>query len=72
MIAVSTVMNSRKDQSFTRSARAPETMEAVVATNTIWKNQSDIVALPFATTAAPALSAPSAPASNATSSAEVP
>ena len=34
----------KNDQSFTRSARAPDTMEAAVATNTIWKNQSDIVA----------------------------
>ena len=43
MIAVSTVMNRRNDHSLTRSASVPETIEAVVATNTIWKNQSDIV-----------------------------
>ena len=36
-------MNTKKDQSFTRSARVPDTMDAVVATKTIWKNQSDIV-----------------------------
>ena len=43
-MAVRTTVKARKDQSFTRSARAPETTEAEVATNTIWKNQSDIVA----------------------------
>ena len=36
-------MKMKNDHSFTRSARVPDTMEAVVATNTIWKNQSDIV-----------------------------
>ena len=35
-------MKTRKVHSLTRSASAPETIEAVVATNTIWKNQSDI------------------------------
>ena len=43
MKAVSSVMKMKKDQSLTRSASVPETIEAVVATNTIWKNQSDIV-----------------------------
>ena len=43
MTAVSTAINTKNDQSFTLSARAPETIEAVVATNTIWKNQSDMV-----------------------------
>ena len=43
MTAVRTAMKRKKDQSFTRSASVPETIEAVVATNTIWKNQSDIV-----------------------------
>ena len=42
MTEVSTTIKMKKDQSFTRSARAPETIEAVVATNTIWKNQYDI------------------------------
>ena len=35
-------MKPKNDHSLTRSASVPETMEAVVATNTIWKNQSDI------------------------------
>ena len=43
MIAVSTSVNTKKDHIFTRSASVPETMDAAVATNTIWKNQSDIV-----------------------------
>ncbi len=43
MIAVRIAVKAKKAQSFTRSARAPETIEAVVATNTIWKNQSDMV-----------------------------
>ena len=42
----------------TRSARAPETMDAVVATNTIWKNQSDITEYPLSTTAPSADSSP--------------
>ena len=44
MMPVSTTMKAKKDQRRTRSANAPETMDAVVATNTIWKNQSDMVA----------------------------
>ena len=43
MIAVSTATNTRKDHSLTLSARVPETIDAVVATKTIWKNQSDMV-----------------------------
>ena len=35
-------MNRKNGHIFTRSASAPDTMEAAVATNTIWKNQSDI------------------------------
>jgi hypothetical protein len=31
-----------KGQYLMRSARVPETIEAAVATKTIWKNQSDI------------------------------
>jgi hypothetical protein len=31
-----------KGQNLMRSARVPETIEAAVATKTIWKNQSDI------------------------------
>ena len=37
-------MKRKNDQSLTRSASAPETIEAAVATNTIWKNQSDMTA----------------------------
>ena len=66
MIAVSTAMKTKNDHSLIRSARAPETIEAVVATNTIWKNQPDMAAWPVSTTAAP-----SPPPSSATSSAEV-
>ena len=43
-MAVNTVVKARNDHSFTRSASAPDTTEADVATKTIWKNQSDIVA----------------------------
>ena len=32
----------RNGQTLMRSARVPDTIEAAVATNTIWKNQSDI------------------------------
>ena len=46
MIAVRISTKSRNDQSLIRSAIAPETIEAVVATKTIWKNQSDMVAWP--------------------------
>ena len=42
--AVRMSVKMKKLHSLTRSAIAPEMMEAVVATNTIWKNQSDIVA----------------------------
>ena len=42
MIPVRTATKRKKDQSFTRSASVPETIEAAVATNTIWKNQSDM------------------------------
>jgi len=41
MKAVRTAVKSRKGSSLTRSATVPETIEAAVATNTIWKNQSD-------------------------------
>ena len=43
MSPVSISVTRKKDQIFTRSAMAPDTMDAAVATNTIWKNQSDIV-----------------------------
>ena len=43
MMAVSSSVNRKNDHILTRSARAPETMEAAVATKTIWKNQSDMV-----------------------------
>ena len=42
MRLVSTAVNIKNDHSRTRSAIVPEMMDAVVATNTIWKNQSDI------------------------------
>src|SRR5690606_18426440 len=41
---VSTALNSRKGQTRRRSASVPETIEAAVATKTIWKNQSDAAA----------------------------
>ena len=41
-MAVSTEVKMKNGNSLTRSASEPETMEAAVATNTIWKNQSDI------------------------------
>jgi hypothetical protein len=37
-----TAMKIRKGQTLMRSASVPETIEAVVATKTIWKNQSDM------------------------------
>ena len=43
MIAVSASVKRKNDHILTRSARAPDTMEAAVATKTIWKNQSDMV-----------------------------
>ena len=51
-------MKSRNAHSFTRSAMAPDTIEAVVATKTIWKNQSDIVAWPALITLAVVSRAP--------------
>ena len=48
----------KNDQSLTLSASAPETMDAAVATKTIWKNQSDMVEYPSATTSAAASSVP--------------
>ncbi|MNS24535.1 hypothetical protein D3C72_563840 [compost metagenome] len=40
MKPVITTQNSRKDQSFIRSATAPEMMEVAVATKTTWKKKS--------------------------------
>ena len=34
-------MNTKKEDNLIRSANVPETIEAAVATNTIWKNQSE-------------------------------
>ena len=62
MKVVSTTMNRKKDQSLTRSARVPDTIEAAEARNTIWKSHSDIVAWPFFTTAAAADASPSSSA----------
>ena len=42
MMAVRIAVNAKNVHNFTRSANAPETMDAAVATNTIWKNQLDI------------------------------
>ena len=67
-MAVRIVMKMKNDQSLTRSARAPDTMEAAVATNTIWKNQSDIVEYPFSMTAAFAASTTDGSASSGSSS----
>ena len=64
MRAVRTNVNAKNAHSFTRSASVPETMEAAVATKTIWKNQSDIVELPCSTTAAAACSSPASRASS--------
>ena len=58
MTAVSTTMKRKNDQSFTRSARVPDTMEAVEPTKTIWKNQSDIAAWPRSVTAGAADASP--------------
>jgi hypothetical protein len=44
MKEVITTANTRKDQSFMRSATAPETMDMAVAANTTWKKKSDIFA----------------------------
>ena len=44
MKAVKTRVNAKNDHSLMRSAMAPDTMDAAVATKTIWKNQSDIFA----------------------------
>ena len=38
---VSTTTKTRNGQTLMRSARVPETIEAAVATKTIWKNQSE-------------------------------
>ena len=57
--AVNISVKMKKDHILIRSAMAPETIEAAVATKTIWKNQSDITAYPFSTTAAVASVAPS-------------
>ncbi len=42
MTPVRTTTKIRNGQTLMRSARVPETIEAAVATKTIWKNQSDI------------------------------
>ena len=41
MIAVRTVTKMKKGTILMRSASVPDTIEAVVAQKTIWKNQSD-------------------------------
>ena len=42
-MAVNTATKAKNVHSFTRSASVPETMDATVATNTIWKNQPDML-----------------------------
>ena len=69
MSAVSTSVKMKNDHILTRSASAPDTMEAAVATNTIWKNQSDMTAWLLPSTTAATLPSP---ASRATSSADGP
>ena len=44
MNAVSATVKAKNDHILMRSAIAPETTDAAVATNTIWKNQSDMTA----------------------------
>ncbi len=44
MTPVSTTTKMRNGQTLMRSASVPETIEAAVATKTIWKNQSDMEA----------------------------
>ena len=66
MNAVSTSVNAQNDHSLTRSRMAPDTIDAAVATKSIWKNQADIDACPLATISsmrpvAPSNSAASAP-----------
>ena len=41
MKPVKATANTRKAQSFIRSATAPETIDMAVATNTTWKKKSD-------------------------------
>ena len=42
MMAVRISVKAKNDHILMRSAMAPETTDAAVATNTIWKNQSDM------------------------------
>ena len=50
MNAVSTRVNAQNAHNLTRSRMAPETIDAAVATKSIWKNQSDIEECPRPTT----------------------
>ena len=59
MTAVRTTVNAQNAQSLIRSRIAPETMEAVVATKSIWKSQADIVECPLPRTSAMRPVAPS-------------
>jgi hypothetical protein len=43
MKPVRTATKMRNGQTLMRSASVPETIDAVAATNTIWKNQSDMM-----------------------------
>ena len=70
MTAVRIKTKRKKDQSLTRSANAPDTMEAAAATKTIWKNQSDMVEKAFSP-ARTAAASPS-PLTSAISSADGP
>ena len=66
MTAVSNAMKRKYDQSLTRSARVPETIEVVDATKTIWKSHWDIAACPCATTRGAAAPSPASSARSAT------
>ena len=59
MNAVRTSVNAQNAQSFTRSRMAPETIDAVVATKSIWKSQADMVECPLPRTSAMRPVAPS-------------
>ena len=64
MNAVRTSVNAQNAQSLTRSRMAPETIDAVVATKSIWKSQADIVECPLPRTSA---MRPVAPSNSSTS-----
>ena len=52
-------MNAQNAHNLTRSRMAPETIDAAVATKSIWKNQLDITECPVPTTSSMRPVAPS-------------